>query len=379
MTPPPPPGQGPVQPPSFPPMPTRAGGYPPGYGAMPPVMMMPPPRQGGGLAKALLVTLATTVFGLSLMLNVWLLVIVGASESESSDLKAIETPLVHNAGGDPKQKVAIVKLDGVITDDSARPLIQLLDHVQADGDVRALIVEINSPGGAVTPSDELYARVLRFKTERQIPVYISMNSLAASGGYYVAMAGDKIFASETTMTGSIGVLFQRFDLTGFAEKYGIRQDAIVSDGATYKDSGSPFKELKADELAYFKSLLNDAFATFKARIKAGRPNLSASQIEMAANGKIYTAKQAQSLGLIDQVGYLSDAVADVSKVAGLTKPHVVRIERELSFAEKLFGGSQAKASFGGASVSVGGANVTVDRALVDDVLRPRPMYLWQGR
>lgn len=377
MTPLPPPGQGPVQPPGFPPQPPR-GGYappPPGY----PVMMMPPQKQGGGLAKALLVTLATSIFGLSLMLNVWLLVIVGASQSESSDFKAIETPLVRNGGGDKSQKVAVVKLEGVIDDGMAKPLIQLLDHVQADADVRAMILEINSPGGGVTPSDELYARVLRFKKEKGIPVFISMNSLAASGGYYVAMAGDKLYASETTMTGSIGVLFQRYDLTGFGEKYGVKEDAIVSDGATYKTSGSPFKKLSEDETAYFKSLLNDARDTFKSRIKSGRPNLNAEKIDFAANGKIYSAKQAKTLGLIDQIGYLGDAVADISKVAGLTSPLVVRIERELSFGEKLFGGGQAKASLGAASVSVGGANVSIDRSVVDDVLRPRMMYLWQGQ
>lgn len=349
---------------------------PPGY---PMMMPPPPPRRGGTLARALLITLATTVFGLSLMLNVYLLALVGATQSESTLTNAVETPLVAGGGGDPSQKVAVVKLEGVITDESAKPLIQLLDHVQADANVKAVVLEINSPGGGVTASDELYNRVLRLKKERGIPVFVSMNSLAASGGYYVAMASDKIYAGETTMTGSIGVLFQRFDLTGFADKYGVRMDAIVSDGAPYKDSGSPFKAMTDDELAYFKSLLNDARDVFKARIASGRPKLDKAKIDAAANGKIYSAKQASALGLIDSIGYLGDACADVSKVAGLTKPHVVRIERELSFAEKLFGPqASAKVPLGAATGNAGLANVNVDRALVDDVLRPRLMYVWQG-
>ena len=381
--PPPPPGQGPIGSPPPGAMPPR-GPFPPSPGAMPyppmPPMMMPPPRQGGGFAKGILVTLATTIFGASLLLNLYLIAALGVTRSESSAFEAVETPLVAGGGGDASQKVAIVKLEGVITDASAKPLIQLLDHVQQDAAVRALVLEINSPGGGVTASDEIYARVVRLKAEKKIPVYVSMGSLAASGGYYVSMAADKLYASETSITGSIGVILQRFDITEFAAKYGVKDGSIVSDGATYKESGSAFKPLTEDETAYFKSFLNDARDTFKARIKSGRPNLTTAKIDAAANGKVYSAKQALALGLIDNVGYLGDASADISKAAGLAKPLVVRVERQLSFAEKLLGGQAGVTTpVGGVTMSAGPANVTVDRALLDDVLRPRAMYLWQGR
>jgi protease IV len=290
------------------------------------------------------------------------------SSKGSGSGSAIETTILS---GDPSQKIAVVRLEGEITNGARDRFFEVLDHVEADGDVKGIVVEVDSPGGAVTPSDEIYDRIRDLKAKKSVPVYVSMSSLAASGGYYVAMAADKVYAQETTLTGSIGVLFQRYDLSGLGEKYGIRDGTIVSDGATFKAAGSMMKTLSPNEETYFKSLLNDAFGVFKDRIAKGRPGLSKSQIDEAANGKIYTARQALELGLIDKVGYLNDVVADLATQAGLSNPNAVRIEREQGVLEALMGGSaQAK--------SPAGVNINIDQSTISALTRGRLMYLAPG-
>jgi protease-4 len=388
MTPEPPPGQGPAVPPAYGPprgpMMPPMGSMPP----MPPMMMYPPPqypppyppsRGGGGFAKAMLVTLATTLFGLSILLNVYLLLFhsIAGSAQSASEFAGIETPIPSIAPGDPKQKVGVVRFGGVISDETKRPFVMLLEHLRRDPDLKALVLEIDSPGGEVTASDELYDAVLRLKKEKNIPVVISMGSLAASGGYYMAMTGNKIVAQETTLTGSIGVLMFRIDLSQFANKYGVQDGTVVSDGSTFKNAGSPLKPMTDEETQYFKSVLNDSFEVFKQRIVAGRPNMTRQEIDAVANGKIYSAKQALALKLVDRIGYLEDAIADAAQLAGLTKPSAVRVERQRSVFEQLLGGPSAQASK--ANVSAGGLNVNVDRSLIDTMLTPRPMYLWRGQ
>lgn len=391
MTPPPPPGQGPAVPPGMPtgmppgvpprgPMPPM-GGFPP-MPPMPPMMYPPiyPQRGGGGFAKAMLVTLATTLFGVSILLNVYLLLFysVSGSANSAAEFKVVETPIPSIPAGSSSEKVAVVRFSGVISDQTKRPFVMLLEYLRQDKDLKALVLEIDSPGGAVTPSDELYDAVLRLKKEAKIPVVISMSSLAASGGYYLAMTGDKIVAQETTLTGSIGVLMSRVDLSGLGEKYGVKDGTIVSDGATFKNAGSSLSAMTPQETAYFKSVLNDAFAVFKKRVATGRPMMTAAEIDAAANGKVYSAQQALQLKLIDRIGYLEDAIADAATLAKLSKPNAVRVERQLSFLEQLVGGASAEAKTN-VGANTGGVNVNIDRDAIEGLLTPRPMYLWRGQ
>jgi protease-4 len=343
----------------------------------PPWMMPPPPPRAGGLGKALLVTFMTTILACSLTLNFWVLAgkLIFSSASSSSLERTTQTTL-HD--GDVAQTVAVVRLENEITTASRDVFFEMLNKVEGNANVKALVVEVDSPGGAVTPSDEIYDRLRDLKAKKSIPVYVSMNSLAASGGYYVSMAADKVYAQETTLTGSIGVLFQRYDLSGLGEKYGIRDGTIVSDGATFKAAGSMMKPLSPTEETYFKSLLNDAFAVFKDRIAKGRPLMSKSQIDEAANGKIYTARQALELGLIDKIGYLDDVIADVATQAGLSNPNAVRYEPVLPGAIQMLLGGQAGASGEGAKLIAGGVKVNIDQSTINSLLRGRLVYLAPG-
>lgn len=382
MTPQPPPGQPPIssgQSTGFPPRPQAGYGPPPGM--LPSPMMYPPQpaARGNGVFYSLLVALATSVFLFSLGLNFLFLVLAYIGSGEKADPNDVETVEQAIVDGNPSEKVAVIRLDGMILDKSKREFITLLDKVGRDPSWRALVIEVDSPGGGVTQSDEIYDAILRFKQARSIPVVVSMNSLAASGGYYVSMAADRILAQETTLTGSIGVIMSRIDVSGFADKYGIKDGSIVSDGADFKNAGSMTKPLTPAEEAYFKSVLNDAFGTFKARIAKGRPNLTSADIDAIANGKIYSAHQALRLKLIDQIGYIDDAVAEAGKLASLSKPHAIRVERKLSTMEQLFG-AEAASRTGGANVGAGtgGLSLSITPETVEAFTRPRLMYLWSG-
>jgi protease IV len=374
----PPPGQDPVPFPGH--IPPPPGSYPPGSfppggfptGPMPPMMIPPPPPaepRGGGFARAMLITLATTLFGASLMLNIFLLVaLAGKSVAGGGAIGMINETVV--VPGDSANRVAVVKLDGAIMDENKADFLQLIDRVSQDTTIRALVIEINSPGGGVTASDEIYNAVVRLKKSKNIKVYASFDSLAASGGYYVACAADEIYAQRTTLTGSIGVIFSRFDMSEFAQKYGIRDGSVVSDGAFYKDAGSMFKPLTNDQTVYFKSILNDAFGTFKSVVTTGRGTRLRGNIDDIANGKIYSAAQAKALGLVDgDQHYLTDVVDIAIQSTKIINPAVIRYERMPTFFEQLSGGRSASIS----------AGVTIDEKLVQRMATPRLMYLWPGQ
>src|SRR5439155_2544986 len=268
-------------------------------------MPHPPQRQRGGVfARGILVTLATTVFGLSLTLNLYLLLttgFLGSGSARSSNL----------VDGDPTQKVAIVPIKGAIMDDQAQRFDRLLKQVEADKSIKALVLEVDSPGGSVTASDEIFHRVQRFKSDHpKIPVVISMAGLAASGGYYVSCAGDYLFAQPSTLTGNIGVLLPQFNVSELFDKWGIKENTIVSTGAVYKNAGSMFKPEDPKDREYLQDIADKAFVQFKSVVKQGRvghAKFDVKKLDQIANGKIYMAEDAVANGLVDEKGYLSDA------------------------------------------------------------------------
>src|SRR3954453_4835063 len=185
------PPQGPpgwVPPSQMPPMPPQG----PPMMMMPPPYFMPPPRRGGGFVRGVFVTLATTILGFSLALNAYLLLWSGLTSSSAS---AQESVLIS---GDPKQKIAVVSIDGAIGSDTSKRFDKIMRDVESDADVKALVLEINTPGGEVTASDEIYQRVMRYKSEKNVKVVASMGGMATSGGYYIACSADHIFAQPTT-------------------------------------------------------------------------------------------------------------------------------------------------------------------------------------
>ncbi len=339
---------------------------PPVY--MPPPVVYPPPNRGW-FARAILTTLAVSIFGFSITLNIYLLIVSGLFSASESDGVAQQ---VLREGS--KDIVAVIPVEGVITSQSADMVEKLLQRVMDEADVKALIVEIDSPGGEVTASDEIYQRLVAFKEQTNLPLIVSMQGMAASGGYYVACAGDHIVAQRTTVTGSIGVYMGGINISKLMEKYGIEDTTVVSSGSDYKLAGSATREFTDQMKQYVQSHVDDDLELFKSVIVTGR-NLKPEVVDAVASGEIFSGTDALKLKLIDQVGLMDDAIAAAETRAGTSGARVVKYHPEVTFWDALAGSSQTSVL----ETQVGQTTVKVDRKLMNDVLSPRPMFLYRGQ
>lgn len=212
-------------------------------------------------------------------------------------------------------------------------LREQLRYAEEDENVKALVLRIDSPGGEVVATDEIYNRLLRFKQVRNIPIVVSMGSTAASGGYYLATAADTIFANPNTLTGSLGVIFNLINYSEAANKLGIHQYAIKS--GRFKDIGSPTRPVTAQEQQIFQTLVNESYHKFVDVIVKGR-NLSRERVLEIADGRVYSGEQAKQLGLIDKFGDLEEATQHALSLSGEQTATVVRYSDQISFSKLLF-------------------------------------------
>lgn len=246
-----------------------------------------------------------------------------------------EGPLQEvTVSGEGRDKVLVVDLSGIIIGETRTGVFGLsaipstvdrverqLDKAAKDDAIKAVVLRINSPGGTVTGSDVLYHAVRRYKEKAKVPVVAAFLDLAASGGYYVAMASDEIVAHPTTITGSIGVIVEGLNVTGLFEKLGVQSQVVKSD--RFKDLGSPTRLPTSEERAIFQGLVDGMFARFLATVETGRPRLAPERVRALADGRIYTADQAVENGLVDRLGYMEDAVEAAKKRAKIEKARVV--------------------------------------------------------
>ncbi|MEZ4278950.1 MAG: signal peptide peptidase SppA, partial [Myxococcota bacterium] len=193
-------------------------------------------------------------------------------------------------------------------------VVEMLDRARADEEISAVLLRIDSPGGTATASEQVYEEIVRFKNERRIPVAAQLMGTATSGAYYVAMAADTIQAHPTTVTGSIGVIFTNLSFAGLMEKLGVEDQTLT--GGEFKDAGSPFRRLSAEERAQLQSIVDDLHARFREIVGRGRPKLSPEEIERLASGRVFSAKQALEHGLVDRIGSLEAMVEDVERRIG---------------------------------------------------------------
>jgi len=220
----------------------------------------------------------------------------------------------HFMGG---KYVAVVPVEGIIT--GSREVVEQLDDFRKDEDVRAVVVRIDSPGGAVGPSQEIYQAVRRVDSEK--PVVSSMGAVAASGGYYVAIGGRKIVANPGTLTGSIGVIIEFTNVEGVLEWAKIRQEVIKS--GKFKDIGSPFRQLTDEERNLIQGLIDDVYGQFVQTVTERR-KLDKNKVEKLANGMIYSGQQARESGLVDELGDLHKAVEMAGKLGKISgEPEVI--------------------------------------------------------
>jgi len=207
-------------------------------------------------------------------------------------------------------KLGVAHLDGLI--DSSRPLVKWLKELREDGSVKGVLLRINSPGGVVAPSQEIYAAVKALAARK--PVVVSMGTVAASGGYYAASPATRIMANPGTITGSIGVIMELANLEELFSKIGIKQTSIAS--GKFKNAGSPFKPMTGEEKAYFEGLVHDLHAQFVGDVAAGR-NMTVAAVASLADGRVLTGRQARDAGLVDELGGYEEAMALLRSLAKL--------------------------------------------------------------
>jgi protease-4 len=251
-------------------------------------------------------------------------------------------------------KILLIDIDGRISEIAEPRVLGLgerestvsrvreqLDHAERDGDIRAIILRINSAGGEAAASEIVYSEIRRFKEEHEIPVIAQLMGVAASGGYYVAMSADTVRALPTTVTGSIGVIFAGVNFSGLMEKIGIENQTLTS--GAYKDAGSPLRRMTENERAQLGSVLDSLYARFLEVVAVGRPELSPEEIRDLADGRVFSATQGEANGLIDAIGDLPGAVELAEAEAGIESSRVVAYGRPREWRENLYSMNAAPA------------------------------------
>ncbi|MEO8581195.1 MAG: signal peptide peptidase SppA [Patescibacteria group bacterium] len=295
------------------------------------------------LAKIWIVV--TSVIGSLFAIALIALVVIGTSTSK--ELPTYPTRTVTSGGS---EKVAIIPLSGdIVAEDtnndplafssgviSAKKVIPLLDHVMNDDEIKAVVLKVNSPGGGVVASDEIYRKVKELKAKK--PVIVSFGDMAASGGYYISAGATEIIANPATITGSIGVIAQFPQYNDLLNKLGVQMRTIKS--GEFKDIGSPQRPMTDSEKQIFQSMINEAYDQFVHAIADGR-NMDEAKVRQIADGRIYTGKQAKENGLVNELGTVDTAINRAKTLADIKDPTVVEYT-ERGFFESLLSSSLQK-------------------------------------
>jgi protease-4 len=239
-----------------------------------------------------------------------------------------EAGVLTALGGDT---VGVVQIEGTIND--SHDVIQSLKYYGESKGIKAVVVRIDSPGGAVAPTQEIYEEIEKLRKKK--PVIASLGGMAASGGYYIASACDQVVSNPGTLTGSIGVIMELGNVEELMKKIGV-QGYNIKSGAN-KDIGTPFKPLSPEGKAILQALVNNVHAQFVSAVAKGR-KMDEEKVRELADGRVYSGEQAKGLGLVDLLGNMEDAVAEAAKRGGIKgKPQVVysRAEQK-SWWDRLF-------------------------------------------
>ncbi|WP_147819278.1 signal peptide peptidase SppA [Salidesulfovibrio onnuriiensis] len=238
--------------------------------------------------------------------------------------------------GEGDAKILLVNVNGFLDDKpksglltskpgSVQELVSNLRLAEQDEDIKGVVVKINSPGGTTTASDILYRELMRYREKTGNKVVALMMDVAASGGYYTALAADSIVAHPTTITGSVGVIFMRPKVDGLMEKIGV--DVEISKSGMDKDMGSPFRATTDRERRLFQEIIDDMAGRFYALVQERR-NPTRAAMDEIKTARVFTATRARELGLIDHVGYMQDAFAEARKLAGVSEARIVTYRRD---------------------------------------------------
>ncbi len=238
--------------------------------------------------------------------------------------------IVRACIGKPADRVGVVEIEGIISE--SRQAMEDVIRFKEDPTIKGVILRINSPGGSVGPTQEIYREVTKLKEKKK--VFVSMGSVCASGGYYIAAAGEKVYANPSTITGSIGVIMQSMILEELLKKIGVKSNTIKA--GELKDAGTPFREMTPEEKAYLDGIVKNIHEQFIKDVATGR-KMEFEKVKSLADGRIYTGLQAKDLGLVDNIGNFYDTLDDIKKALNIKgKPQLVYTEKPFSFSKWLF-------------------------------------------
>ncbi len=227
-------------------------------------------------------------------------------------------------------RIGIVEITGLISD--SQHIVSQVKKFRLDKRIRGIVLRIDSPGGSVGPSQEIYDEVVKTRRSGK-PIFASMGTLAASGGYYIASAAEKIFANPGTLTGSIGVIMAFSNAKGLMEKIGLKPEVIKA--GKYKDIGSPARAMTKKEKDLLQSVATDVHQQFIEAVAAGR-NITVEEISKVADGRILTGRQAYSLNLVDELGGLQVSIDQLVKKVGIIgKPEIIKEKRSTGLLDLL--------------------------------------------
>ncbi|HLR80123.1 MAG TPA: signal peptide peptidase SppA [Bacillota bacterium] len=278
--------------------------------------------------------------------------------------------------GSSLNKIAVIPLDGIIMDTGGNPLVAdtydhqqfltMLDEAAEDEFVEGIILRVNTPGGGVVESAEIYDKVVTIQEEYEKPVYVSMGNMAASGGYYVAAPAEKIVAHDATVTGSIGVIMENMNYKELADKLGIDYNTIKS--GAFKDMGSGVRDMTKEEREMLQTMIDEFYDGFVEAIVNGR-GMSEDRIRELGDGRIYTGKQAKDVELIDELGTLDDTITLMKEDYDLGDVTVVEYGNPFNYFNRFMGG--ALQNIAGKETDLFGVS-----ALLREMNAPRAMYLY---
>jgi protease-4 len=243
-------------------------------------------------------------------------------------------------------KIALIEVEGMLlnmrtggfmqpTENDLSRFTQELDLAAKDDDVKAVVLRVNSPGGTVTAADIMYESLKRFKAQTHKPVVASFQDVAASGAYYVSCASDKIVASPTSVVGSIGVIFNTFNIAGTLDKIGAKSEAIKS--GPLKDMGSPFKDLDPQARAVMQGMVDEYYARFVQIVTSNRPVAKDTDtVKMLTDGRVFSGTKAAELGLVDRTGLLDDAIDEAKSMAKASGAKVVMYRRPYGYSGSIY-------------------------------------------
>ncbi|HHQ0942946.1 TPA: signal peptide peptidase SppA [Listeria innocua] len=295
-------------------------------------------------------------------------------ESIFADTSELTETVIEEGGADT---IAILSVDGTIQDTGEAGslfsetgynhafFMDQLEEVRNNDAIQGVLLYVNSPGGGVMESAQIRDKILQIKKERKIPFYVSMGSMAASGGYYISAPADKIFASKETLTGSLGVIMQGYDYSELMKKLGVSDNTIKS--GAYKDIMSGTRPMTDDEKKIMQSMIDDSYNEFVKVVATGR-GMSEEQVRKIADGRIYDGRQAKENGLIDAFGYQEDALEALKKEKDLKDATVIQYDAPESFSS-LFSVAAQK-------MSGQNADITQLIKLTGTLKAPRMMYLY---